>query len=189
MAAEGLLPGGKCATVASSMGGGSFVPLAFGPAIRCGIEPHRAGEEEVVETVVPAPEPGPRTASHPGKVREDWTPDFRCAPSGVTKRPGAGATLFRAYRARGRVRAFRVGAHIAHLIARASRTQDALRPSAESGSFPRRAGAAGSGPRMPLPSNLSYHGYSEVKPQSGIISESERLPEAGLDPDESIGGR
>ena len=130
----------------------------------------------MVETVVPAPEPGPRTASHPGKVREDWTPDLRCAPSGVTKRAGAGATLFRAYRARGHVCAFRGGVRFARLIARARQTQGALRLSAESGSFRRRTGAKEGGPRMPLPSSPFYHGYSEVKPCSGIITRLNRQP-------------
>ena len=82
-------------------------------------------------------------------------PSFRLA-SGAdagaglrTARPGAGATLYRAYRARAparaRPRAFRGGAVRAPDCPRARQAQDAPRLSAESGSFRAAPARAGSG--------------------------------------------
>ena len=82
----------------------------------------------------------------------------------------SGGTLIRAYPARAPapVGAQTAPARFARLIARArpgaNRTQDATRLSAESGSFRTGPARAGSGPRMPLPSDPSYHNLSKYNP-------------------------
>ena len=61
-------------------------------------------------------------------------------------------------------------ARFARLVARASQAQGTLLPPVPVGFF--RAGGRRSGPRVPLPPVSSYHGFTEVKPIPGIISNS-----------------